>query len=360
MKKILFTTIITLAALTARAQATPEALIGQCPSMPSVAVLAAAYGNDDAALARVEEFSGQIRRLQEKCRQESERGVEAAAMSDAERIAKQQTGHSIAELENMSEAQLLAAANQMAGKKIAAAGLGNMSLSDLQALEGKSDEEIMKAFTGGTALGGLTPEELKAMENMTDKQAEAYLQQGDRMQRIQAAADSPQAKARMAEAGQQAAKAKSQTDIAAAMKKITDRWAEIDRLNNKEMEDVVLQIDAVCKRYDAQIKAVPRSALLHGHVDIYSESEERTVRNLSSARDSECFTLWSNQISKMQGRLKTKLADVPEYDALLKQQMAGGGMTATAKVMPSMGLDIAAQYLSTTAGVTSYPIIIGD
>ncbi len=349
--------------IVAQAQVTPEALIGQCPSMPSVATLVAARLNPPdkgpAANAVVEAFLQQINALLEQGKQLGDQ-VEAAATSDAERIAQQQTGHSVAQLQNMSDDQLMGMAQQMAGKKLAAAGMGNMSLGDLQALEGKSDQEVLAALgnANANAFNGLTAAEVKALEGMTDKQAEAYLQQGDRMQRMQAAAASPQAMARQAETARLTKSVQSQADIAAELKKITDRWAEIDRLNSTDTKEVVLQIDAIHKKYEPQIAAIPRSALVAGHVDAYSESEERAVMGLRSACESECYTLWSNLTGKIQGRIKTKLADAPRYDELMRQQVALSGATATAKVMPTVGLGIASDYLSTTSGVTTYPIML--
>jgi hypothetical protein len=74
--------------------------------------------------------------------------VEANAKKNADNIARQVTGRSVAQLENMSDKQLEAMANGMVSQRIADAGLGGMSIADLQALEGKSQAEIMKAMEG--------------------------------------------------------------------------------------------------------------------------------------------------------------------------------------------------------------------
>jgi hypothetical protein len=116
---------------------TPEAVIGQAPDLPAVATLAS--GGDLA------DFYEQIAALREKMRETTDRisaGAQTVGRADVERIARQQTGRSVAELQNMSEAEQQAMAQQMAQRQLAAAGMGNMSLEQLRALEGKSDEEI--------------------------------------------------------------------------------------------------------------------------------------------------------------------------------------------------------------------------
>jgi len=332
------------------AQSTPEAIIGQCPHLPSAAYLAAGSDNE-AARAAIDEFYNQIHRLRESAKGATD-AAEAAGRQDAERITKQMTGKSVSQVQNMSDSEANAMANKMVGQRLAGAGLGNMSLSDLQALENKSDSEIMAAMTGGGVnYGGLTPEELKAMENMTDKQKEAYMKQGDRMQRMQAAAPSQQAQV---QAQAQAKKAMSQAQVSAEMKKITDRWQEIDRLNTKETQDVAVKVTEIYARYQPQIDAVPRSDKQKDG-EYHTEAEQKNVARLCNARDVECYTIWRNQVSQMQGRIKTKMADAARYDELQAQSMSSSGMTAMAKVMPSIGFSIAGQYLDVTSSVTSLP-----
>ena len=347
-----------LTAISAQAQVTPEAIIGQAPDLPSVAHLAAPSDNQ-AAYATLDAFHGKIAALREKMKETGDKisaGAGESAMSDAERIVKQQTGKSVAQLQNMSEAEKQAMGQQMAQKQLAAAGMGNMSMEQLQALAGKSDAEIAAAMTaGGMTVGGLTPEEIKAMEKMTDAQKAAYMQQGDRMQRMQAAAPTAQ-QARNARAQSRGAQAK--LDAMYEMKRITDRWQEIDRLNEKETREVAAKCAEISDRYDPQIAAIVGKGYFDGLTDYTAEETKaasKRVRALRQACDTERYTLWRNQISKMQGRIKTKMADVSRYDKLLAQSMSADGMTSTAKVMPSIGFEIAGQYLDVTSSVTSLP-----
>ncbi len=355
MKKyLLFLSLCPLAvgmAATVRAQTTPEALIGQCPSLPAVSTLAAWATSSDnqAAQQAIDAFLDKINALNEKGNQMAERmmpGIQAAAMSDADRVARQQTGKSIQEIQGMSDRQLEAFANQQAASRLSSAGLGGMSLSQLQSLEGKSEEEILNALSGSvTGMTGLTAKELKAMENMTEKQAEAYLKQGDRMQRMQAAA---------ARQPQIQPSADPRLDQAEELQRITDRWTEIDRLNAQEAEQTVQKIYEIQARYQPRIDAIKPTGVMHD-TEIFTESEARARQGLAMAMNSECYTLWCNRISNAQGRIKTKLADVDNYDRINSQLLAAGGGAATAKVMPSIGYSIAGQYLSLASSVTTLP-----
>jgi phage host-nuclease inhibitor protein Gam len=363
MKKVNFKLMAVLAmfaivAISAQAQTTPEAIIGQCPDLPSVAHLAAPSDNQ-AAFAALDAFRGKIAALREKKKKTGDRisaGTRESAISDTERIVRQTTGRSVTEIQNMSEAEKQAMGQQLAQKQLAAAGMGNMSMEQLQALAGKSDDEIAAAMTaGGMTVGGLTPEELKAMEKMTDAQRAAYMQQGDRMQRMQAAAPTAQ---QQRNARTQARNAQSQANASADLKRITDRWQEIDRLNEKETREVAAKCAEISAKYDPQIAAIVSKGYFDGLTTYTAEETKaagKRVAALRQACNTESYTLWRNQVAKMQGRIKTKMADVARYDELMAQSLSSGGMTSTAKAMPSIGFEIAGQYLDVASSVTSLP-----
>jgi hypothetical protein len=185
------------------------------------------------------------------------------------------------------------------------------------------------------------------MEKMTDAQRAAYMQQGDRMQRMQAAAPTAQQSHNVTT---QSRNAQAQAGVVAEMKRITDRWAEIDRLNAEQTQDVAVKCAEITARYAPQIAAVPRSDKQKDG-DYYTESEQRAVSRLSIAEFSEKLTLWRNLVSTMQGRIKTKMADVARYNELSAQTMASGGVTA----ISYMRYQIASDYLDLTESVTILP-----
>jgi hypothetical protein len=129
----------------ALAAMTPQAAVGQCPDLPSVAQLV----NGDTG-----DFHKRISALEKGLKEATDTisaDVRETATADAERLTRQQTGRSVAELQNMGKAEQQALADQMVAKQLAAAGMGNMSLSQLQGLKGKSEAEMAQAVTAGGA-----------------------------------------------------------------------------------------------------------------------------------------------------------------------------------------------------------------
>jgi hypothetical protein len=314
MKKILIVAAALLlpaiAVQRVQAQTTPREVISAAPALPSVAELVAGADRTDAFLDRISALRDDMKATADRMDEQ----VRAAGEVDADRIARQMTGRSVEQLQGMSESEQMAMAAGLVQQQLSAVGLGSMTLADLQALEGKSDEEIVAAMTaGGVTLGGLTA---------------------------------------AAQQNQQAAI--SQMEATAGMKTITDRWAELDRANREDALAAAEEIDRITARYAPLIAAVPRSDEQKDGL-YHNEAEQREVGRLSTAEFTEKYTVWRGVIPAMQARVASKMDDAPRYDQLLAATMAGGGMTGVARTMPTVGFDIADQYLDITAGVTTLP-----
>jgi hypothetical protein len=358
-KLLLLCAVLLTGGATLRAQITPEALIGQCPDLPSASTLVA-YSTDDentAAQQAIQTFRDQIAALKERAKKESNRVSDiagTAARSDAERLTQQMTGKSVTEVQNMSKADTEAMGMQMVQKQLKSAGLGNMSLADLQALEGKSEDEIVAAMSGGgVTMGGLRPDELKALEGMNEQQAAAYMQQGDRMQRMQQSYD-PSALKKSQEAGRKAA---ANQQIGNDMKQINDRWAEIDRLMEKETAEVGAQLEQIGEKYLPELHALA-ARYGDGKVDATPaeiEAASARMKVLRVAMKTEQAPVWRNHIAKMQSRIKSKLADGPRMDDLYAQSLGISGMNELAKVgMQPYSYSIAGDYLDMARQVTNF------
>jgi hypothetical protein len=348
----------------AQAQITPEAVIGQCPTLPSAATLSAYRINFDvidnknrAAEEEVGAFLDQISSLRERAKRASEQigdTAGTAARNDAERLTKQKTGRSIAELKSMSSSEQEAMGKQMAQKQLKSAGLSNMSLESLQALEGKSESEIMAALSGGGAtFGGLSPDELQAMDGMSEQQLAAYMQQGDRMQRMQNSHDP----AKVKEGKAAAQKAMSQQQIAAETQQIRDRWDEIARLMEKESLETDAQLTAISDKYYPEMHEIA-AKYFDGKVDATpAEIEAASARHaaLSAAMIREKAPVWRNHVAKMMSRIKSKMADAQRMDELQRQSTSHSGMTATGKInMQAYAYTIADDYLNMAKQVTNF------
>lgn len=311
---------------------TPQEIIDQCLDLPSVETLVLTHMDyeprvyEPPFLEKVERahkaidgFRDQIKLLhkqRDEIGEAANAAVETAGKQDADRIARQQTGRSADQLRNQSDKQTEAMAGDMVAKRMAEQGLGNMSLADLQALEGKSDEEIMKAMEGVTPTQVGTPQ-------------------------------------------QQAGKAAAE----AGLIRIRDRWAAIDREISESLPEVTEAFKVTYEEYREELneKAAIVREYYEGYTDHKQYSHEQYAaaqRNLDSLLEkylTTCFHLWSGHVRWMQERVKTKMADVAEYDRLLAQTMTVGG-----SALPSVGYDVAGQYLDMANGITMPPLPASD
>ena len=333
---------------------TPQEVIAKCPALPPVAKLVNEI-NIRASDEEVGAFLAQLSNLRDnadKTVEAANKAVEAVKQEDADRVAKRFTGNTETELANMDEAQQEAMINNM----LSSMGMGNMTLAQIQAMEGKSDDEIMAAMSkSGVTVGGLTMDEIKAMEGMTDAQKEAYMKQGDRQKRVDAFRNSQQTKNALKGQEEAAVLMKTMTE----MNEIVGRWREFDAQLVKEREEVARQIAAIDDKYATQVAAVPRTKWYSGETGsgyTYTDAELKTKNNIIIKCRTEQFTLLRNHVIKMQGSIKNIMnATVPRYDELMKQHLTASGMTSTAKLTPSAGYDFAKNYLDATRSVTSLP-----
>jgi hypothetical protein len=377
MKTVKFLIVMLALLLTcsvAQAQTTPEAIIGQTPDLPSAATLAAAANSssdESAAEKAVKTFHAKIEALHKKNAPEAISDAEIAqaqtqARADAEKQAKALTGKSVAELQNMSEAEAQSIADKAVQQRMAAAGLENMNLAELQNM---NEDDLMAKMAGNM---GLTAAEMKAMEGMSDKEIEAYMKQGDRMQRMQnssmskAAAKNQSTQPQLNEAEMYALQ-----NAVEERRKYMERIDAMSKLHERERTELAAQIRNICNRHysaPAYLKAQKIWGDCSGktaYTNAQCEAAAAQVRAAHTACDTECFDLWRNQIAKEQGRIKTLLPDAGRMDDLQAQaakaqaklqKNASAFAGITQKV--SDGLlqrQVVTIYLDTTESVVNFP-----
>ena len=325
-----------LVAVSAQAQTTPEAIIGQCSTPPKAETLALldVYGSVpdkdlgtlapkvEAARKEKAAFLDKIKALNEVRRKIAEKAdakMEAAGKKDADRLVRQQTGRSLEQVQNMSDAEAMKMTDNMVSQKLGAMGLGNMSLGDLQALEGKSDEEILKAFEG------VAPAQIGAKQKQTGN---------------------PKAQAEL--------------------KKIIEWWAGVDQVINEDRADAEKQMKTIFEKYKPALNE--KAEILKPFADgkVYRTTQEQfnmggyeaalgNYRAVMFAYLTECYACWADAVKTMQQRIEAKLSAAARYDELMAQNMSASGVTAAAKALPSAGYDIAGEYLDAAASITSPP-----
>ena len=365
---------LSLSCGTMQAQKTPEAAIGNVPGLPSAKTLASNSSSNESAQQQVWAFLRKINEIDSVYTKSispdiSDADVEQAIKQGnayAEKQAQQTLGKSVDELKNMSESDLQALATQKINAKISSLGIGNLSLEQMANM---SEDEMKAAMA--TQMG-LTPAEMKAMEKMSDKEIEAYMKKGDRMQRVQ---NSQMVKTAGKQASQQP---KVNPDDILAMQKAAEdqqaymqRESDMRKLLESEWSELAKQFAAKEEHTQNAISASEAGKIVSdcGGKTIYTNAQCEAAFAAVTARwqacREECFSLWCNQIVKDQGRIKALLPEarrVDELNAKARQAQARlqpgfiGSLTQKVQDMPVNSASLVSYYLSVTSSVVSYPV----
>ncbi|MBE6229976.1 MAG: hypothetical protein E7119_05230 [Bacteroidales bacterium] len=185
MKKIIFTLFALAMMLPARAQMTPEAVMGMTPDLPSTAALLNYWKESNDPLRTeapdsyiLDEFreawnaaNDQIQDMQAKTLAP---GMQRNAM--AGKVAG--TNKTAGEVANMSEAEAKALAMSTMQGRLSSMGLSQADFAKLQS-SNLSDEEAkaMASKVMAKQTGGLTAKDIEAMSHMTDEQRAAFMQE---------------------------------------------------------------------------------------------------------------------------------------------------------------------------------------
>ena len=185
MKKIIITLFALAMMLPAKAQMTPEAVMGMTPDLPSTAVLLNywknhndpfhnEYPNSDLLNEFMEAWNtanDQIQDMQEKTLAS---GMKKNAMAGL--VAG--TNKTAGEVANMSEAEAKALAMSTMKGRISSMGLSQADFAKLQG-GNLSDEEAMAMASKVMAkqMGGLTAKDIEAMSHMSDEERAAFMQE---------------------------------------------------------------------------------------------------------------------------------------------------------------------------------------
>ena len=185
MKKIIITLFALAMMIPARAQMTPEAVMGMTPDLPSTAVLLNYWKNSNDPfhneypnLDLLNEFreawnaaNDQIQDMQEKTLAP---GMKKNAMAGL--VAG--TNKTAGEVANMSEAEAKALAMSTMQGRLSSMGLSQADFAKLQRSD-LSDEEAkaMASKVMAKQTGGLTAKDIEAMSHMTDEERAAFMQE---------------------------------------------------------------------------------------------------------------------------------------------------------------------------------------
>ena len=185
MKKIIITLFALAMMLPAKAQMTPEAVMGMTPDLPSTAALLNywknnndpfhnEYPNSDLLNEFMEAWNAANDQIQDMQEKTLAPGMKKNAMAGL--VAG--TNKTAGEVANMSEAEAKALAMSTMKGRISSMGLSQADFAKLQG-GNLSDEEAMAMASKVMAkqTGGLTAKDIEAMSHMSDEERAAFMQE---------------------------------------------------------------------------------------------------------------------------------------------------------------------------------------
>ena len=185
MKKIIITLFALAIMLPARAQMTPEAVMGMTPDLPSTAALLNywknindpfhnEYPNSDLLNEFMEAWNAANDQIQDMQEKTLAPGMKKNAMAGL--VAG--TNKTAGEVANMSEAEAKSLAISTMQGRLSSMGLSQADFAKLQRSD-LSDEEAkaMASKVMAKQTGGLTAKDIEAMSHMTDEQRAAFMQE---------------------------------------------------------------------------------------------------------------------------------------------------------------------------------------
>ena len=185
MKKI-FTTLFALAMLLpARAQMTPEAVMGMTPDLPTTAALLNHWKEHHDPLREEAPDSDILNEFREAWNAANDQIQDMQAKTLAPGMQRNAMAGKVAgtnktagEVANMSEAEAKALAMSSMQGRLSSMGLSQADFAKLQS-SNVSDEEAkaMASKVMAKQTGGLTAKDIEAMSHMTDEQRAAFMQE---------------------------------------------------------------------------------------------------------------------------------------------------------------------------------------
>ena len=322
MKKIIITLFALAMMLPARAQMTPEAVMGMTPDLPSTAALLNYWKErndpfrDEAPDSYIlDEFreawnaaNDQIQDMQEKTLAP---GMKKNAMAGL--VAG--TNKTAGEVANMSEAEVQALAMSSMQGRISSMGL---SLADFAKLQGGnlSDEEAMAMASKVMAkqTGGLTAKDIEAMSHMSDEERAAFMQESGLGESMTAKMNADKGKRASSQKQYQLA-----TElISLGQKEHSLQQKAIEMIESARKEGVAL-FDRKYRKADAEYQAEISRANVEAEEAISAADVEAAQARLNAA-----LSAWFSNMSRFYA----------EYIPLYRDAVAGAMDCCRAQLLP--------------------------
>lgn len=365
-----FGILITAAALaltfgTAQAQVTPQAIIGNAPSLPAPEQWAANGGHTEAFNAKIAELNGKLNEIQ----------VAMIPNATPDEMMKAQQQHQ--QWQARQREQDMKAAQQ-GMEAMAAMGITEADMKKMQNMSEKEIEAFMRQKMSASpemqvlASMGITEADMKKMEKMNEKQGEAYMKkrlaengftEADFRRRMEQGGVKLMSDAEMKEANRREREAEAQGKaiveaqeaLEAYMEQMQVTGGKIAEAEKSASERVAAlwesRKDAIQKAQGEanQWEEVMRGTMTKEQV----ESAGRRARSLVNDYRAAACQVWHEYIVAAQGYLKFLMPYAQAADDAKKTQTAatstGNATLDRLQGMSNAAASVAMQYLGVTA-----------
>ncbi len=322
MKKIIITLFALAMMLPAKAQMTPEAVMGMTPDLPSTAVLldywknsndpfANEYPNSDLLNEFMEAWNAANDQIQDMQEKTLAPGMKKNAMAGL--VAG--TNKTAGEVANMSEAEAKALAMSTMKGRLSSMGLSQADFAKLQRSD-LSDEEAkaMASKVMAKQTGGLTAKDIEAMSHMTDEERAAFMQESGLGASMTAKMNADKGKRASSQKQYQLA-----TELISLGQKEHSLQQKASGMIESARKEGVALFDRKYRKADAEYKAEISRANFEAEVAISAADVKAAQARLSAA-----LSAWFNNMSNFYA----------EYIPLYRDAVAGAMDCCRAELLP--------------------------
>ena len=322
MKKIIITLFALAMMLPAKAQMTPEAVMGMTPDLPSTAALLNywknnndpfhnEYPNSDLLNEFMEAWNAANDQIQDMQEKTLAPGMKKNAMAGL--VAG--TNKTAGEVANMSEAEAKALAMSTMKGRISSMGLSQADFAKLQG-GNLSDEEAMAMASKVMAkqTGGLTAKDIEAMSHMSDEERAAFMQESGLGESMTAKMNADKGKRASSQKQYQLA-----TELISLGQKEHSLQQKASEMIESAKKEGVALFDRKYRKADAEYQAEISRANVEAQEAISAADVEAALARLDAA-----LSAWFNNMSRFYA----------EYIPLYRDAVAGAMDCCRAQLLP--------------------------
>lgn len=329
MKKIFVTMMLLMAALGAKAQMTPEAVMGMTPTLPSLSDMIRFQKelmNPDPERVMTQpklyvDFLEALENAKKRADEQVEKTVGSAVEHKTLNSKVAGTNYTVRQVESMSEAEQEKMGKDIVNQKLSGYGLSQADIAKMQSGKmSKADEQALANKMLQNMTGGMTMKDVQFMQNMTDEERAQFME-------MSGLGESTSAKIK-----EQKPKLQKNAKVVELIQESTKCDKQFNELKDKviQMKEDVLEagrnlFNSNYKQSIEKWKSVQKEAIAEGALwEKYTEEDkpkvEAAARKLKNAQNQEWYLecefyekylpTWRNYIVKRMDICRSQLLPI--------------------------------------------------